>query len=343
MDPEDFRRVREAFEEALDLPETERAEFAERAFAGEAPLRRELQIMLDGHRAEPEFLCPPGPSTLGAGGRYVETAPLRPGARVGDFELVLPIGSGGMGTVWEARQLEPARTVALKTVRVGLGPAIDTRRFREESRLLARLSHPGIAQILAAGVLEADGEEGVLPWFAMEYVPEARPLGAYLAARGAPLPERLELFLQVCDAVHHGHLRGVVHRDLKPDNLLVGPDGLVKVIDFGIARATELDEARATLTGEGEIVGTLLYMSPEQVRGERDSIDVRSDVHALGALLFEVLSGRPPWPTDESFTALALKILEEDPPPAERGRTRDLPRARLDRGPGDGQGAPAPL
>ncbi|MCR9243476.1 MAG: tetratricopeptide repeat protein [bacterium] len=296
----------------MDLSGADRAAYVAAAFPEDAELQRELERMLAGHESDPEFLRTPGAATLVAAEATGEQRAigLGPGDRVGDFELVRVLGSGGMGVVFEARQLQPQRTVALKTMRAGLGAGVDARRFGEESRLLARLSHPGIAQVLAAGVLEEGA--GGLPWFAMEFVPGARPLDRFVAAEHPSWPQRLQLILQVCDAISHGHLRGVVHRDLKPDNLLVSAESRVKVIDFGIARATEGDEVH--LTTQGKLIGTLPYMAPEQIEGDRDAIDVRTDVHAIGAVLFQVLTGRPPWPVDESFSALARRIVEQEPP-----------------------------
>ena len=325
IDPDRFRRVCDAFEQVIELPKAARREAADRLFSDDDEARRELDKMLAGHDSEPEFLQAPGPATLARAGESAIVG-VAAGDRVGDFELVRVLGAGGMGVVWEARQLQPKRTVALKTMRAGFGSGVEARRFAEETRLLGRLAHPGIAQILAAGVLEpADASAGGLPWFAMEFVPDARSLVEFASERQLPVAQSLELMLQACDAMSHGHLRGIVHRDLKPDNLLVSSDGRVKVIDFGIARATEEEELR--LTTQGKLVGTLAYMSPEQVQGDRDAIDVRTDVHALGAVLFEVLTKQLPWATDGSFATVARRIAEDEPPRAStvaNGLSREL-------------------
>ncbi|MEM7307276.1 MAG: tetratricopeptide repeat protein [Planctomycetota bacterium] len=337
MDADGFRRVRAAFEAALNLAQDERAPFLARELGDADELRGEAERMLAAHGTAATFLRPPGDDTLAsAHARAAPALALTPGASVGDFELLRPLGGGGMGEVWVARQRNPERTVALKALRAGLTTERARRRFAEEAELLAKLSHPGIARVLASGVLgDDDGKAGDAPprpWFAMELVPDARTFTD--AARAAPLARRIELMLQLCDAVHHGHLRGVVHRDLKPDNVLVDPDGGVRVIDFGIGRAIDVTGAtQPELTAHGEVLGTLAYMSPEQIRGERDRVDVRTDVHALGVLLYEVLSGRSPWRSDRSsWTSLAREVAEIDPPPPSRageelpGVTR--PRAR---------------
>src|SRR5262249_54087565 len=180
----------------------------------------------------------------------------------------------------------PHRTVALKVMRHGLVSRSALRRFEYESQFLARLRHPGIAQVFDAGVHE-DGA-GALPYFVMEYIAGAKPITDY--ARSLGTRERVALFLQLCDAIHHGHQNGIIHRDIKPANVLVDPAGLCKVIDFGVARATDSDVALTSMqTNIGQLIGTLQYMSPEQVEADPNNVDVRSDVYSLGVLLYELL------------------------------------------------------
>src|SRR5262249_39285654 len=200
------------------------------------------------------------------------------GTRIGRYALKRVIAWGGMGPVFEAVQDEPRRAVALKTLRFGLTSPERLQRFRFEAEILGSLRHPSIAQVFEAGTHEEAGEHG--PFIAMGVVPGARGLLSYAREEDLELPARLALFLEVGEAVQHGHQKGVIHRDLKPGNILVDAEGRAKVIDFGVARAT----ARASpfdgvATQTGQILGTLAYMAPEQLGGSPDSVDVRSDVY----------------------------------------------------------------
>jgi len=215
---------------------------------------------------------------------------------IGQFHVKGVIASGGMGTVYEAVQEHPRRTVALKVMRRGIVSRAARRRFEYESQLLARLHHPGIAQVYEAGMHEDPGAPGEpVPYFAMEYIPNARPITEF-AKKKLGTRQRLGLFAHVCEAVHHGHQKGIIHRDLKPGNILVDSHGEVKIIDFGVARSTDSDMAVTTQqTAVGELIGTLKYMSPEQCEADPHDIDTRSDVYALGVVLYELLSGQLPY------------------------------------------------
>jgi tetratricopeptide (TPR) repeat protein len=229
---------------------------------------------------------------------------------VGRYRILRLLGEGGMGTVYEAEQELPRRTVALKVIRPGLTSTALLRRFEQESQALARLQHPGIAQIYEAGT--ADTGSGPQPYFAMEFIRGASLL-AYAEAHQLNARQRLELMAKVCEAVHHAHQRGIIHRDLKPANILVDESGQPKILDFGVARATDSDAHATRQTELGQIVGTLAYMSPEQVLGDPLDLDTRSDVYALGVILFELLAGRLPYTTSGQVHQAVQTIREEDP------------------------------
>jgi tetratricopeptide (TPR) repeat protein len=232
-------------------------------------------------------------------------------ARIGPFRIIALIGHGGMGMVYEAEQERPNRLVALKIVRPGMVPASALRRFELEYEFLGRLQHPGIAQIYQAGVEET--EYGPQPYFAMELVRGQR-LDAYIRTKRPSLRERLELVASIADAVQHAHHRGIIHRDLKPANILVTDSGQPKVLDFGIARAAHDGVLTTMHTAAGEVLGTLSYMSPEQIAGDVSSIDTRSDVYALGVILYEVLAERPPYELDRKSIAEAARIINDSEP-----------------------------
>jgi eukaryotic-like serine/threonine-protein kinase len=233
-------------------------------------------------------------------------------ARINQYRILRLLGEGGMGIVYEAEQERPSRSVALKVIKPGFAGPDLKRRFEQEWRALGRLQHPGIAQIYEAGT--SDSGLGPQPYFAMELV-HGEPLLSYSATRHSNLRERLTLMLKVSEAVHHAHQRGLVHRDLKPANILVDDAGQPKVLDFGVARVTDCDTQATHRTDLGQLVGTLAYMSPEQTLGDPLEIDVRSDVYALGVLLYELLAGRLPYPVSTKLHEAVQSIREEDPTP----------------------------
>ncbi|MEM9379353.1 MAG: serine/threonine-protein kinase, partial [Planctomycetota bacterium] len=321
MDGERWTRLRRLFEEASEMPDAARARFLDDACGDDVGLRREVDRMLAADTDGAVMLDAPAVASEAWEERPTGFDP----TRVGRYEIVRPIASGGMGVVYEALQDTPARRVAVKMLRSGVLSESIRRRFLYEAEVLGRLRHPGIAQIYEAGV-HADPSGAEAPFFAMEFVPGAHDLLTYTREQGLDLRARLALFAEVCDAIHHGHLQGVIHRDLKPANLLVDETGRPKVIDFGVARATEGDLLRRSLaTQTGEIVGTLRYMSPEQLGGDPGSIDTRTDVYALGYVLYELVSGEAPYDVDgRSFSQVALAIRDATPVDPRR-RVPDLP------------------
>ncbi|MBL8764755.1 MAG: protein kinase [Phycisphaerae bacterium] len=243
---------------------------------------------------------------------------------LGRYRIVRLIGSGGMGEVYEAEQEEPRRRVAVKMVRGGARGARALRRFARESQILSQLSHPAVAQVFDAGsVTDAGGQ--VVPYFVMELVPGARSLTRHAREAGLDARRRIELFSDACRGVAHGHARRIIHRDLKPGNILVDREGRVKVIDFGVARALGTDggargsSSDTASTETGQVLGTLAYMSPEQVAGQSRHVDERSDVYSLGVVLYELLCGRMPVDLDGvGIIEAARRIRETEPvPPAE--------------------------
>ncbi len=278
---------------------------------------------------DPTFATTPA---IDATGHGPPAGGLRAGAEIADYRLVRKLGEGGMGDVWLAEQLRPVRrSVAIKLIRRGLSGAEVLRRFEAERQALALMNHPNIARVLDAGET-ADGH----PYFVMEYV-EGVSLTAHCEAKGLPLRERLELFQQVCDGVQHAHQKGIIHRDLKPSNVIVAVQGgkaVPKIIDFGIATAVEQPLSERTLLTEvGQLIGTPEYMSPEQAAFTSEGIDTRTDVYALGVLLYELLVGARPLEGAElrklAFDEILRRIREHEPA---KPSTRLGPRGRELRG-----------
>ena len=242
--------------------------------------------------------------------------------RIGPYRVLALIGEGAMGIVYEAEQEMPRRRVALKIIRPGVSTPTMLRRFEHEYEFLGRLQHDGIAQIYQAGI--ADTGFGPQPYFAMELV-RGRKLDDYARLKELDLRQRLTMVAEIADAVQHAHHRGVIHRDLKPANILVTESGHPKVLDFGLARAAQAELQSTVQTMAGEVVGTMSYMSPEQVVGDMSELDTRSDVYALGVVLYEMVSGKLPFDLSRKSLPEAVRIIRDEEPARLSSITRALP------------------
>jgi serine/threonine protein kinase/tetratricopeptide (TPR) repeat protein len=313
----------------------EQAAFLDQACRGDAPLRAQLEELLRAQREAGSFLQEPSASPA-ATVDEVHTSE-RPGTTIGPYKLIEPIGEGGMGTVWMAQQTEPVkRLVALKLIKAGMDSKQVIARFEAERQALALMDHPHIAKVLDAGTTSTGR-----PYFVMDLV-KGVPITRYCDEHHLTPRQRLELFVPVCQAIQHAHQKGIIHRDLKPSNVLVALyDGkpVPKVIDFGVAKAAGQSLTDKTLvTGFGNIVGTLEYMSPEQAEINQLDIDTRSDIYSLGVLLYELLAGSPPFTRKELEKAGMLEMLrvirEEEPskPSMKLSSSDALPTLSANRG-----------
>ena len=325
----DSRSLKELFLAALAVAPPERAAWLERECGQDAELRRRVELMLAAHDTPQSLLdrlAPAAEQPAGATGAFagpeVESSPRSETEKVGDlvagrYKLVEQIGEGGMGTVWMAQQTEPVkRVVALKVIKPGMDSKQVLARFEAERQALALMDHPHIARVLDAGATAAGR-----PYFVMDLV-KGLPITGYCDQAQLTPRERLQLFVQVCQAVQHAHQKGVIHRDLKPSNVLVMVQDVtpvVKVIDFGVAKAVgqELTD-KTLLTGFAQMIGTPLYMSPEQAGQSGVDVDTRSDIYSLGVLLYELLTGTTPFDKERlkrvGYDELRRIIREEEPP-----------------------------
>jgi serine/threonine protein kinase len=302
MTPNPARAV-EIFTEALQLPAEERAAFLDRACVNDDGLRRKIEALLRSNDRAGGFLEKPADATIGEV-RIKATAGEKPGDQIDRYKVLQQIGEGGCGVVFLAEQQEPVvRRVALKVVKPGMDTKSVIARFEAERQALALMDHPSIAHVFDAGTTESGR-----PYFVMELV-EGVKITDYCDQHSLPLPARLELFIQVCDAIQHAHQKGIIHRDIKPSNILVttGPDGkpAPKVIDFGIAKATtgrRLTD-KTIFTALEMLIGTPAYMSPEQAALTSADVDTRTDIYSLGVLLYELLTGTTPFDTRELLKA----------------------------------------
>jgi len=321
--PVDSKQLQAAFLEAVQAVPADRPAILERVCGEDRELRGAVEALLRAHDdsldlppaaggAEGTRVYPNGDAAAAPGGEY------QPGALIaGRYKLLEAIGEGGMGTVWVAEQTQPVRRkVALKLIKAGMDSKSVLARFEAERQALAVMDHPNIAKVLDGGLTDTGR-----PFFVMEYV-KGVPITEYCESTRLSIPERLQLFVQVCQAVQHAHQKGIIHRDLKPSNILVAPyDGrpAPKVIDFGLAKATHESLTERTLhTGHETVVGTPLYMSPEQAQLNNLDVDTRSDLYSLGVLLYELLTGTTPLEKqrfkEAAWDEVRRIIREEEPP-----------------------------
>ena len=311
MTPERWRQVEEIFHAALSRVESDREAFLAHACAGDLALRREVEAVLAQH--ESGFLEAPAmdaaaPTVSDAG------ASLLTGRRIGAYQVHERVGVGGMGEVYRARDTKLGRDVAIKILpRLFTSDSDRLARFEREARVLASLNHPHIGAIY--GLEDVDGVRALV----LELV-NGETLADRIVRGPIPLNEAMTMARQIADALEAAHEKGIIHRDLKPSNIKITPDGVVKVLDFGLAKAASGDTATADLTQsptitvggtqEGVILGTPAYMSPEQARGR--PADKRADVWAFGVVLYEMLTGQPAYGGETTSDVLA-KVIEREP------------------------------
>ncbi len=323
FEEEQDRKLEELFQLAADLDASERECFFDRHCGDDRELRAALlDLLRQDEEGTKDFLESPVLASRRTQSGEDRDLP-SPGSsfmpeRIGQYRIIERVGEGGMGAVYLAEQERPVRRrVALKIVKPGMDTERVIQRFEMERQSLALMDHPGIARIFDGGATEAGR-----PYFAMEYAP-GLPITQFCDSENLSMRERLLLFIQVCEAVQHAHHKGIIHRDIKPTNVLVSrrDDRRVvpKVIDFGIARATsESSEERRASTRATEVVGTCYYMSPEQADPEGALVDTRTDIYALGVMLYEILTGVLPFDA-ETFrgkTAVEVQTILRDVDPA---------------------------
>jgi eukaryotic-like serine/threonine-protein kinase len=286
MTPERWSAIREIFDAVVELPPEHRAKALEQGCGGDPALRAELEAILEHSERAPAFVDEP--LFTGRKGAPAEDAgDALLGRRIGAYLVESTIASGGMGTVYRGSRADQQfyKQVALKVVKRGMDSGEIVRRFSTERQILANLNHPNIVALLDAGVLE-DGR----PYLVMELV-DGTPIDRYCRAHRLSVTARIELVLRVCAAVHHAHQHLLVHRDLKPGNILVTPEGVPKLLDFGIAKLLRPDDGDGTQTRPGWLPMTPRYASPEQLQG--GPVTTATDIFALGVILHELLAGPP--------------------------------------------------
>src|SRR3954453_3821413 len=319
-------REREIFIEALEKGSPpDRAALLDHACHMDGALRGRVEQLLAEHDRQGSFILDKVPADLiGTADHFFSE---HAGSVIGPYKLLQQIGEGGMGVVFMATQTEPIqRTVAIKIIKPGMDTRQVIARFEAERQAVAMMDHPNIAKVLDAGTTETGR-----PYFVMELV-KGVPITKYCDDKHLSIRDRLQLFMQVCHAVQHAHQKGIIHRDIKPNNVLVAEydnHAVPKVIDFGVAKATAQKLTDRTMFTEfGQVLGTMEYMSPEQAKLNQLDIDTRSDIYSLGVLLYKLLTGTTPFGRkrlqEAAFDEMLRIIREEEPPkPSTRLSTTD--------------------
>src|SRR5918997_692107 len=314
MTPERWRHIKEVFHGALARPPAERASFIDSACVGDEAGRREVSQLVSAHEEQDEFLDTPAFEVLARSLAGAEPAGLAEGQSVGRYRIVSSLGAGGMGEVYLAEDGDLGRKVALKLLPASFTVEADrVRRFEREARAASSPNHPNVCTIHEVGQAE-DGRRYIV----MEHV-EGVTLRRRVSGGRMEVAELLDVAVQVASGLAAAHAAGVVHRDVKPENVMLRPDGIVKVLDFGLAKLTgqqpSADSAAPAQprvrTETGVVMGTATYMSPEQARGLE--VDERTDVWSLGVVLYEMAAGRAPF-AGETPSHVIVSILESEPP-----------------------------
>ncbi|MBL8208377.1 MAG: serine/threonine-protein kinase [Blastocatellia bacterium] len=314
MTPERYAEITRLCQAALELNPSQRAAFLSQACAGDDELRAEVESLLSADEAENGFIDSPGLEV--AAQIFAREQPSLTGERLGNYQILSQLGAGGMGEVYLAEDTRLKRKVALKLLPASFTQDAErVRRFEQEAQAASALNHPNILTIYDVG--QTDTASGRLHYIAMEYIAGVT-LRQRLTAGRLPLSEALAIVRQIAAALDTAHEAGIFHRDIKPENVMLRPDGLVKVLDFGLAKLSEIRHPPSNYpqsTASGMVMGTPRYMSPEQARGLK--VDARSDVFSLGVVFYEMVTGEPAFAgasTAEVFAAL----LEKEPPPLQR-------------------------